>query len=76
MSDESQRENSAGGLKYYWCVNCGNHGMFKIPKFTQSFCQNCAYDLLTPFTLDEIKEDEHLTFMFKEHLENTPVTGS
>lgn len=69
--------NSSDGVKYYWCVNCGNYGVFQVPKFIGVSCQECHYDgRLTPFSMEEILEDRQLIGKFKVQVENTIVTGS
>lgn len=77
MSNEEERDiSTADGVTYYWCVNCGNHGMFQIPKFVGASCQECRYGRVTPFSKSEILEDSHLAFKFKGYFENTSVSGS
>ena len=84
MSDENEQPvqlepagtESKEGIQYYWCVNCGYSGNFGRLRFSRIACKECHYDLLTPFTLEEILADEHLKFKFKEFIsENPPVSG-
>lgn len=56
------------GTQYYWCVNCGNHGNFKRRRQRGVACEECKYDGLTPYELEEIMADEHLVFKFKDVL--------
>lgn len=41
-------------MKYYWCVNCGYHGTFKIYRQRNVKCEICSYEDLT-----ELEESEY-----------------
>ena len=44
-------------VRYYWCVNCGNHGDYGKKRQRGITCQECDYDEITP--LDQQEWDEH-----------------
>lgn len=54
--------------EFYWCVNCGYNGKYGIKRTGICKCQKCNYDPVTPYDLEEIMQDEHLQFKFKEYL--------
>lgn len=43
-------------MRYYWCVNCGNHGDFKFYRARNVKCEECAYDPLTELDEEEYNE--------------------
>lgn len=63
-----QSENKDGGIEYYWCVNCGYSGKFTYRKYRSICCQNCRYEHLTPYELEEINSDEELKLKFLDVL--------
>lgn len=56
------------GIEYYWCVNCGHHGKYTFRRLVTHVCDECRYDSVTPFELEEIMQDEHLKFKFRNVL--------
>lgn len=67
-NDDNQQTPPAEGIEYYWCVNCGHNGRFPFRRLIKQHCEKCSYDALTPYEKDEIFEDAHLTFRFREVL--------
>jgi len=63
---EKDNTDSADGIRYYWCVNCGNTGDFGFRRQRNAQCQKCKYDALTPYELDEILASEHLKMKFSD----------
>ena len=54
-------------MRFYWCVNCGNHGDFGFYRARGVKCQECQYDELT-----ELDESEYNDWYreFGKHQEN------
>lgn len=48
------------GVQYYWCVNCGHHGDLRKKYKIKKSCEECGYDEITPYTKEEIEENENL----------------
>lgn len=43
--------------QYYWCVNCGHHGDYGSYKVRNIKCEECGYDALAMYTMEEMKDD-------------------
>ncbi len=48
-------ENNTQATRYYGCVNCGHHGDFGKVRKRKLYCEECGYDDITPFDIDEWK---------------------
>jgi len=40
-------------MRYYWCVNCGHYGDFKVERIRKIKCQKCEYTELTELDRQE-----------------------
>jgi len=43
-------------MKYYWCVDCGYHGEFKIYRQRNLNCEYCNYDAICELDEEEWTE--------------------
>jgi hypothetical protein len=47
---------SIEAVEYYWCVSCGEHGKFKMPRFRSAKCEYCGYDDLLALSKEEFDQ--------------------